>query len=163
MDLTLSTTLAIFGMFLAISGLIACIIPVIPGPPLAYASLLVLSVARDWQPFSVTFLVVMGIVTVLVLVLDYVVPAAGAKKYGATKFGVWGSILGMLIGLFVFPPFGLFIGGFVGAMAGELYAGKGGDDAFRAGLGVFMGNLVSIGIKMALCGIILFFYLKALL
>lgn len=163
MDLTLSTTLAIFGMFLAISGLIACIIPVIPGPPLAYASLLVLSVARDWQPFSVTFLVVMGIATVLVLVLDYVVPAAGAKKYGATKFGVWGSILGMLIGLFVFPPFGLFIGGFVGAMAGELYAGKGGDDAFRAGLGVFMGNLVSIGIKMALCGIILFFYLKALL
>jgi uncharacterized protein YqgC (DUF456 family) len=163
MDPTLSTVLAVLGLILAVAGLIACIVPVIPGPPLAYASLFILSAARDWGPFSVTFLIIMGILTVLVLVLDYVVPAAGAKKYGATKWGVWGSILGMLIGLFVFPPFGLFIGGFAGAMAGELYAGKGGNEAFRAGLGVFIGNLVSIGIKMGLCGVILFFYLKALL
>jgi len=163
MDPTLSVILAILGLVMALSGLIACIVPIIPGPPLAYASLFVLSIARDWEPFSVTFLVVMGAFTVLVLILDYAVPAAGAKKYGATKFGVWGSILGMLIGLFVFPPFGLFIGGFAGAMAGELYAGKGGDDAFRAGLGVFIGSLVGIGIKMGFCGVILFFYLKTML
>ena len=163
MDPTLSTVLAILGLILAVSGLIACIAPIIPGPPLAYVSLLILSIARDWEPFSITFLVVMGAFTVLVLILDYVIPAAGAKKYGASKFGVWGSVLGMLIGFFVFPPFGLFIGGFAGAMAGELYAGKGGDDAFRAGLGVFIGNLVAIGIKMGLCGVILFFYLKALM
>jgi uncharacterized protein YqgC (DUF456 family) len=162
MDPALSTALVVIGLILAMAGLIACIVPIIPGPPLAYASLFVLSLARDWAPFSPTFLIVMGIFTVLVLVLDYVVPAAGAKKYGASKFGVWGSILGMLIGLFVFPPFGLFIGGFAGALIGELFAGKGGDDAFRAGLGVFIGSLVGMGIKMGLCGVILFFYIKAL-
>lgn len=163
MDPTLSVILAIIGLVMALSGLIACIVPIIPGPPLAYASLFVLSIARDWEPFSETFLIVMGIVTALVLALDYVVPTVGARKYGASKFGVWGSILGMLIGLFVFPPFGLFIGGFAGAMAGELYAGKGGDDAFRAGLGVFIGSLVGIGIKMGFCGVILFFYLTSML
>lgn len=163
MDPIFQTVLVVLGLILALSGLIACIVPIIPGPPLAYGSLLVLSVAKDWEPFSTTFLLVMGALTLLVLILDYIVPAAGAKKYGATKFGVWGSLLGMILGLFVFPPFGLFIGGFVGAMAGELYAGKGGDEAFRAGLGVFVGNLVGIGIKMGLCGVILFFYIKALL
>ena len=163
MDPILQTALVVLGLVLAVSGLIACVLPVIPGPPLSYVSLLVLSLARDWAPFSALFLIVMAGFTILVLILDYLVPAVGAKRYGASRLGIWGSIIGMIIGLFVFPPFGLFIGGFVGALAGELYAGKGGDDALRAGMGVFIGNLVGIGIKMGLCGVILFFYIKAVI
>jgi hypothetical protein len=150
----------ILGLILAVSGLVGCILPIIPGPPLSFIALIILSYAKNWEPFSATFLIIMGGLTVLVAILDYVIPAAGAKKYGASKFSVFCSIIGMMIGLFAFPPFGLFIGGFVGAVGGELYVGKAGEDALRAGLGVFVGNLVSIGLKMGLCGVMLLFYVK---
>ena len=67
---------------------------------------------------------------------------------------------GMIVGLFIFPPFGLFLGGFIGAMAGELWAGKKGDEALKAGLGVFIGTLFATGLKFGLCGVMLFFYVR---
>ncbi len=160
MDSAFTITIIILGLILAVSGLIGCIFPIIPGPPLSFLALVILSYAKNWEPFSAIFLIVMGGLTVLAFILDYVIPAAGAKKYGATKFSIFCSVIGMVIGLFVFPPFGLFIGGFVGAVAGEIYVGKAGKDALRAGLGIFVGNLISLGLKLGLCGVMLFFYVK---
>jgi len=73
---------------------------------------------------------------ILVTILDYVVPAGGAKKYGASKSGVAGAMTGMLIGVFMFPPWGMIMGALIGAFAGELLAGKEGRKA--------LGKLVSI-------------------
>ncbi|MFH1487635.1 MAG: DUF456 domain-containing protein [Pseudomonadota bacterium] len=162
MGTVLTVSIIVFGLLLALAGFVGCLFPVIPGPPLSYLSLIVLSWARGWTPFSTTFLIVMAGLTLLVLLLDYVVPAAGARRCGASRFSVFCSLIGMVIGLFVFPPFGLFIGGFAGAMAGELYVGRGGRDALRAGWGIFVGNFVSMGLKMGLCGVMLFFYVKDL-
>jgi len=162
MTTALTVTLIILGLVLALLGLIGCLLPVIPGPPISFVGLLVLSYAKNWEAFSVTFLVVMGVLTVVVVVLDYVVPAGGAKKYGASKTGVAGSIIGMLAGVFFFPPFGLFLGAFVGALVGELIARKGGQEALRAGWGVFVGIMVGTGLKLAFTGVILFFYIKEL-
>ncbi|MBW1800131.1 MAG: DUF456 domain-containing protein, partial [Deltaproteobacteria bacterium] len=145
MEAIFTIAIILIGLVISVAGLVGCIFPIIPGPPLSYIALLVLSFAKDWEPFSATFLIVMACLTGLVLILDYIIPLAGAKRYGASKVSVFCSVVGMVIGLFVFPPFGLFIGGFVGAMAGELYVGKAGKDALRAGWGVFVGNLVSIG------------------
>ena len=155
---SITIMLIILGLVLGIAGLIGCILPMVPGPPLSYIALIILSFARNWEPFSPTFLLVMGVLTVVTLVLDYVIPAAGAKKYGASKWGIWGSIIGMIVGLFVFPPFGLFLGGFAGAFIGELLAGKGNDAALRAGWGVFVGNVVGTGIKLGFCAVLLFYY-----
>ena len=160
MGTVMTVAIIILGLILAVSGFVGCIFPIIPGPPLSFISLLILSYAKQWEPFSSIFLIVMGGLTVLALILDYVIPAAGAKKYGASNFSVFCSVIGMVIGIFAFPPFGLFIGGFVGGVAGELYRGKATEDALRAGLGAFVGNLVSIGLKMGLCGVMLFFYIK---
>lgn len=102
----------------------------------------------------------MAVLTILVTVLDYVVPAVGAKKYGASKAGLWGSILGMLLGIVFFPPWGMLIGAFAGAMAGELLAGRKGKTALRAGWGVFVGNMAGIGLKLALCTVMIFYYIK---
>ena len=163
MESILTTTLVIFGLILAAAGFVGCILPIIPGPPLSFIALLVLSFAKDWKPFSTTFFIIMGGLTLLITILDYLVPAAGAKKYGATKFGVWGSIFGLLVGFFVFPPFGLFLGGFAGAVVGELLAGREGREALRAGWGSFIGNLAGMGLKLALSGTMLFFYIKEIL
>ena len=160
MDPILTTSLIILGIILALAGFVGCILPILPGPPLGFLALLLLSFTKNWEPFSATFLVIMGGLTVLVTVLDYLVPAVGAKKYGASKFGVWGSLIGLFIGFFVFPPFGMFVGGFVGAVAGELLAGRAGGTALRAGWGAFVGNLVGMGLKLDLSGVMLFFYIK---
>ena len=160
LDPILTTSLIIFGLILALAGFVGCILPIIPGPPLGFIALLVLSYTKNWEPFNVTFWVIMGGMTVLVTILDYLVPAAGAKKYGASKFGVWGSLIGLFVGFFFFPPFGMFVGGFVGAVAGELLAGREGRKALRAGWGAFVGNLVGMGLKLGLCGVMLFFYIK---
>ena len=152
--------LIILGLLFALIGLVGCILPVIPGPPLSFFALIILSYAKNWEPFSSIFLIIMAGLTIVVTILDYVVPASGAKKYGASRLGVWGSIIGMLFGLFFFPPWGMLIGAIGGALAGELAAGKEGKKALRAGWGVFVGNMVSIGLKLAFSGVILFFYVK---
>jgi uncharacterized protein YqgC (DUF456 family) len=102
----------------------------------------------------------MGGLAVLVTILDYVVPVVGARKYGASKRGVWISMIGMFIGLLFFPPWGMLVGAFVGALVGELLAGKEGRKSLRAAWGVFVGNVVGTGFKLAYCGAIIFFYVK---
>jgi len=157
---TLTIALIILGLLCALIGLAGCILPVIPGPALSFLALIILSFAKNWEPFSATFLIIMAGLAILVTLLDYVVPVFGAKKYGASKSGVWCSMIGMLIGVLFFPPWGMLIGAFVGAIAGELLAGKEGKKSLRAAWGVFLGNVVSIGLKLAFCGAILFFYVK---
>ena len=154
----MTIALIALGLIVALIGLLGCILPVIPGPPLSYAALIILSLAKQWEPFSLTFLIIMGALMIAVSLVDYVFPAIGAKRYGASKAGVWFSIIGMIVGIFFIPPWGIFIGAFAGALIGELLVGKGGKKALQAGWGVFVGNMVSIGFKLAFSGVIIFFY-----
>jgi len=153
-------TLVIIGLLLSILGFAGCLLPVLPGPPLSYVALLVLSFARDWEPFSITFLAITGIAAVLVSLLDFLIPPAGAKRYGASKYGFWGSAVGMVLGLIFLSVPGMFIGGWAGAVVGELYAGKSGKGAMRAGWGVFLGNLLAVGLKMAFSAALVIIYIK---
>jgi uncharacterized protein YqgC (DUF456 family) len=66
----------------------------------------------------------------------------------------------MIVGLAFFSFLGMFIGGLVGAVGGELYAGKTRDEALRAGWGVFVGNVFAVGLKLAYSGVVLFFFVK---
>ena len=159
----MNIALIIIGLILAIAGMVGCILPIIPGPMLSFSALLLLSWIKSWQVFSQTFLIVMGILTALLLLLDYVAPALGAKKYGASKRGLWGSAIGMIIGIFFIPPWGMIVGAFIGALVGELAAGKSGRKALRAGWGILIGNVLVIGLKLAFTAIVLFYYVKEML
>ena len=154
------TGFSILGLLFALVGLAGSILPVIPGPPLCFLALIILSFAKDWAPFSPTFLIIMGGLTVAVTLLDFVVPALGVKKHGASKLAVWGSIIGMLIGVFFFPPWGMVMGAFLGALGGEAVYRREGRRLLRAGWGVFVGTMVATGLKLALSGVMLFFYVK---
>lgn len=156
----MTTMLIILGLLIALIGLVGCIAPVIPGPLLSFLALLILSFAKNWEPFSPIFLIITAILTIVLTILDYVVPAGGAKKYGASKSGVWGSMIGMPLGFFFFPPWGILIGGIAGALVGELTAGKEGSKALRACWGIFVGYMLSTGLKLVFSGILLFFYIK---
>jgi len=153
--------LVIIGFLLIIAGIVGCVLPIIPGPPLSYAGLILLSIARKWEAFSSGFLVTMGIITLVVTVLDYVMPLLTAKKYGASKFGIWGSVIGMIAGMIFFPPFGLFIGAFLGAVLGELVFSKNKKSSLKAGLGVFIGTILGIVYKLSVSGVIAFYFIRA--
>lgn len=155
--------LIIIGSIFIILGIIGCIVPGIPGPPFSFASLILLSIAKHWEPFSTTFLISMAALTIVVTALDYIIPAAGAKKYGASKFGFWGAIIGMILGILFAPPFGMIIGAFIGAVVGEMLIGKQSDKALKAGWGVFIGVMFGVILKLIASGIMTFYFIKALL
>jgi uncharacterized protein YqgC (DUF456 family) len=156
----MATTFIILGLILAIVGLIGCVLPIVPGPVLSFISLIILSLVKDWEPFSAVFLIVMAGLMVLVSALDYVVPSIGAKKAGASKTGIWLSIIGMVLGIFFFPPWGIFFGAFIGGVIGEVWAGREGKDAIKVGWGILWGNMLGIGLKLAYASLVIFFYVK---
>jgi hypothetical protein len=148
-------------LFLAV-GIIGSIVPIIPGPPLSFVSLLFLEGARGGEQFTITFLVVMAVISVLVALIDNVLPIVGAKIYGAGKAGIWGAVLGLIAGIWFFPPLGIIFGVLVGAIAGEVMAGKSFRRAWRAGLATFVGNLAAVILKLVFCFVIVYYFVAAL-
>ena len=143
--------LLIIAFLCMLIGIIGCIIPGLPGVPVAYVGLWIAQ-ATDKIDFSWQFLLIWGIVTVVVSILDYIVPAWGTKHYGGTKYGVWGSTIGVFVGLF-FGAIGVILGPLVGAVLGELISGKQFNEALRAGWGSFIGILFGTVLKLVCCGL----------
>jgi uncharacterized protein YqgC (DUF456 family) len=155
----IETVLIILGFLIAIVGLMGCIVPAIPGPPLNFLSLLILELAID-DAFPVEFYFLWGGITIAVTALDYVLPIMGAKVYKASSLGIWGSVIGMLIGILFFPPFGMIIGLFIGAVIGELIAGKDNREALKIGSVTFFASVLMIFIKLAASGVMTFYFIK---
>jgi len=145
--------LLVIAFILMLIGIIGCIVPGLPGTPIAYAGLWIAQITERVD-FSWQFLLVWGIVTVVISALDYIVPAWGTKRYGGTKWGVWGSTIGVFVGLFA-GPWGVILGPLAGAVIGELLGGKAAQEALRAGWGSFIGILFGTIIKLIACGLML--------
>ena len=144
-------TLLILAGICMLVGIIGCIIPGLPGVPIAYAGLWIAQ-ATDRVDFGWKMLLIWGIVTIVVSVLDYVVPAWGTKKFGGTRYGVWGSTIGVFVGLF-FGAIGVIAGPLIGAILGELIGGKEVKEALKAGWGSFVGLLCGTILKLVCCGL----------
>lgn len=153
--------LLILAFLCMLIGIIGCIIPGLPGTPIAYAGLWIAQ-ATTRVDFSWQMLLVWGIITIVVSILDYVVPAWGTKQFGGTKYGVWGSTIGVFVGL-AFGAIGVIIGPLVGAILGELISGKELSNAIRAGWGSFIGILMGTLIKLICCGLMTIALIKAIL
>lgn len=102
-------------IFLAL-GVIGSVIPAIPGPPLSYVGLLLSHFFIN--ELDADFVLWIGVAVVVITVLDYWLQVYGVKKAGGGKFAIRGSVVGMILGIFLFPPFGILIGAFVGAYIG---------------------------------------------
>jgi len=152
--------LMIIAGILLIAGFLGCILPVLPGVPLSYTGIIVLQLTDKVQ-FSTGFLVIWAVIVIAVQALDYFIPAWGAKKFGGSKAGIYGSIIGMIVGLF-FGPLGIIFGPFIGAVVGELVVGKNSPDALRAGFGTFIGFLAGTAVKLVVAGFLIFYYIKAI-
>jgi uncharacterized protein YqgC (DUF456 family) len=158
----LTVSLISLGVLFLLAGLAGCVLPILPGPPLSFAGLICLWWARGFaaNTFDGTTVIIAAVAAVVTTILDYVTPVLGARKFGASKLGVWGSVIGMIIGIIWFPPFGMLVGAFLGAMMGELFAGKEGGAATKAAIGVFLGTVLGIVIKIVASGWITWVFIR---
>jgi uncharacterized protein YqgC (DUF456 family) len=162
--------LLILGIISVILGLIGCLVPVLPGPPLSFLGLLFLHFSKfghyrnfsgGQELISTTTLIIFAAIAIVVSILDYLVPVWGTKKFGGSKYGTRGATVGLVIGLF-FGPVGIILGPLLGAFVGEMIFRDDLNYAFKAGFGSLVGFLTGIGLKLAASLIMTFYFVRAL-
>jgi uncharacterized protein len=146
-----------FGVLLLVIGLVGCIVPVIPGPPLSFGGLLLGYFSR-WGGFDTDILLWLGIAAAVATIFDYILPIWATKKFGGSKRGVWGATIGLLLGIIFFPPFGIIIGPFIGAFIGEYTSATNRSNALPAAIGSLIGFLLGTGMKFAAAGVISYYF-----
>ncbi len=129
-------TEAVVGGVLAFIAAVGCIVPVLPGPLIAYAALWLLYAFGC--PLTTNAMIVATATAIGVTVVDYILPSICAKKFHCSGLGVFGCFLGSIVGVF-FIPWGIIMGPFIGTVAGEIMAGKNLSDSLRGGLGSLLG------------------------
>jgi len=144
----------IITLIIMTAGLFGTIIPALPGIPLIYASFLFYGFVSGWKFYGVGAIIFWGIITAILIFLDFYIGSLGAQKYGGSKFGVFGAFIGGIAGVIFFNFPGLIAGPFIGAVAGELIAGRTRKEAFKSGWGTFVGFLAGSLCKMTV-GIIM--------
>ena len=139
--------LLIFGILLMILGILGSFLPVLPGPITSWFGLLVLHLS-DAVPMNWTFLGITFAIAFVIWLIDYIIPAMGTKRFGGSRYGVIGTMVGLVLGILFFPPFGLIIGPFLGAFVGEMIKdSKDSKKALKAAFGSFIGFLTSTFLK----------------
>lgn len=156
MDLFLSILAVICGA----AGIVGAVLPVVPGPALSYFGLLC-AYWTDTTALTSGKMWFWGVVTAVVSVLDYILPAYFSKMFGGSRAGVIGATVGVFAGMILLGPIGIVIGPFVGAVAGELLRDRQNTDrAFKAGLGSLVSFLVGSGMKIAVSAFMMYYIWK---
>lgn len=143
--------LLIAGFICVICGILGSFLPVLPDAPLSWIGLLLLyfcdGIETEYWLLGITLFI-----AIVAGILDYVIPAKGTKRFGGSSYGIWGTNIGLVIGLIAPIPFGFIIGPFLGAFIGEMiYDSKDSKRAFKAATGSFIGFLASTFMKFVVC------------
>ncbi|MFI3263509.1 MAG: DUF456 domain-containing protein [Rikenellaceae bacterium] len=147
----MSIALFILAIIFALGGIVSLISPLLPGPIFSYIGYL-LYYFSDKSDDSLRDLIVWGIFMIVASVIDTLMSPVITKKFGGSKKAVWGSFLGTIVGSFFFPPIGMLLGAFVGALLGEMReTNKLGDSEFKVAFGSFLGFITGTGLKLIYC------------
>lgn len=146
-------------VLLVIAGVLGTFLPVLPGTPLIVVGALITGFRTDFTVITVKDLLILGALSLFAEGVDYLFSLIGAKKFGASKAGLFGGMVGVFIGLLTLGPIGVFVGPFVGAVLAELLVGRSVDEAIRVGfgsiIGVLGGMLMTFLISLVMAGYVL--------
>ncbi|MDP3729195.1 MAG: DUF456 domain-containing protein [bacterium] len=148
---------------LVVSGAFGVILPLLPGVPIAWLGMLLFAYATEFTFITAKIIFIFLGLTLLTFALDALAPLLGAKKFQASKYGLIGSVVGLLVGIMFLGPIGFIAGPFIGAFAGELFRGADPNDALKSARGVAIGFIVGSALKLALIMVMLGFLIMALL
>lgn len=137
---------------LLLIGIVGSIVPVLPGPPISYIGILVLHFFSLYQ-IETGLLITLAMIVVVITFLDYWLQLYGVKKFGGGKKATNGTIVGLLVGIFIFPPIGIIVGPFVGAYIGAKMEGND-DNAIKIAFGSILGFLGGTFLKLFVSGYI---------
>jgi len=153
---------AIICAILLLVGLVGVVMPYLPGIPVAWLGLFIYAIGTGWERISVTTIIVFAAITVFTLLLDFIAPLLGAKKYKASKWGIIGASIGLLLGIIIFQVWGIIVGPLLGALVGELISGKPAEQAFKSALGTFVGFIFGSLMKIVLILVMAGFFIVSL-
>ena len=139
---------------IVIGGLIGTVVPALPGVPLILAGLVLAAWSSGFEPVGWGTIGVLAVLTAIAVVIDVMSAAFGAKRQGASPRAFWGATLGAIVGMF-FGLAGILLGPFIGAVAAELAAGRGAQQAGRSGYGVWVGLVLGTAAKLAIAFLML--------
>lgn len=147
MDILLLT----LGFACMLIGIPGSFLPILPGISISWLGIALLYftsvIPVNYWILGTTFLIV-----ILFSIANYILPAKGTQKFGGSKAGIWGTNIGLIVGLIAPIPFGFIIGPFLGALVGELvFDTKNIEQAVRAASGSVLGILASSFIHFMLC------------
>ena len=164
----MSTIIIILAVVAGIIGIAGSILPGLPGPPVSWAGLLILYIWGSGtngagEPISTGFLLIWLAITVVVCVIDYVVPAYFTRVTGGSKVAGRGAIVGLIVGMLV-PPVGIILGTLAGAFLAEfIVSRKSGWQSTKSAVGALLGFFFGTGIKLIASGLMMYYiivYLK---
>ena len=163
--------LVILAFVLLLVGLAGSVIPMIPVPPLSYVGLLLIQWSR-FGDFSPAFLWVWAAITVIVTIGDYFLPSLMARTFGGSRWAATGALIGLVAGMFIFPPFGLIFGPFLGAFIGEIRYNRKQNrmnqnaqngNEFKVAFGAFLAFMFGTGAKLIVSLLMLYYAIKTML
>ena len=135
-------------LFIAL-GLAGTIVPFLPGAPLVFIGLVLAASIDGFQQVGWWTLAFCAVLTALSVAIDHISGAVGAKKVGASKLAIFGSVVGSIVGIF-FGFIGLLIGPFIGAAVGEYIHRKDFQQAGKAGIGTWIGFVLGTALKIGI-------------
>lgn len=153
--------LAVLSSVLMLAGLAGIFLPFIPGVPLAWLGFFIFAFGTGFDRISLTTTIVFFVIMLLTAALDFLASMIGAKKYGASKWGVIGASLGLLVGFLIFGFWGIILGPFIGTLVGEMIARKGWVQALKPALGTFFGFLAGTLLKIVVVLIMIGFFIRS--
>ena len=156
MDVLITYGIYAVAFLLILVGVAGTIIPALPGIPMIFAGAWLIAYMEDYLYFGWGTLIALGVLTVISIIIDWVSQTMGAQKAGATKLGLTGALLGTIIGI----PFGLIgiflfpvIGAFVGEMIGHRDMRKAGKVSWATWIGMIAGIAAKLAIAFMMIGI----------
>ena len=159
----LSILFLILSSAIMLTGLAGVFLPVLPGVPLVFAGAFIYAWSTSFEVITVGNIVLFAVLTAIASAVDYVGGLITAKKYGASKYGLIGGILGGILGLIALGIPGLIIGQLAGVILGELYFGKQMKESFTSGFAMFVGYILGSTVKVFFARlIVIIFYIKIL-
>ncbi|MDR2444195.1 MAG: DUF456 domain-containing protein [Deltaproteobacteria bacterium] len=138
----MTIAITILAFLIMLVGLLGSVLPILPGLPIIWLTYLGYGFFDHWESYGLKTMIITAIIVVLSFVLDQLATVWGAKKFGAGKAGMIGSVIGGITGLIVFNLPGLIIGAFGGAAVFEmLFNRRELKQALSAGAGALIGLL----------------------
>jgi uncharacterized protein YqgC (DUF456 family) len=144
-----SSPLFFITLLLLAAGIAGSVVPGLPGLPLVLVGVYVYAFGTGFRSVGIVALTIVTILGLLAMALSYLGNLVGARVFGASRAGIVGAMVGLLVGLFLFPPFGVLVCPLIGAVAGELLAGRRPEEAIRGGCGALVGYLTGSLLEMA--------------